>query len=325
MRISRKLILVVLLTAWGAPSSVPRAAGQAAPPTPAPPEGLATVRAPFSGSEIVVSASTRFAGAISSVTWRGKEFIDAADHGRELQSAASFDNTPAAGPETFNPTEAGSRLDGAGMRSTSRLLAGRTAGMVLRTRTQMAFWLAPGELSAGQLARNREPLSRHILEKEVRLGAPGLPNVLTYTVTFEVPEGEPHATAQFEVLTGYLPAEFARFERFDRTFGFLNSLTDGPGEQADPVVLSTWDGAYAMGIIFTDASPRKTMGPSYGRFRFEREKVVKWNCVFRVLDGVPPGPYRFRMYVPIGTRWDVLNAIRKLSGLPELPAPVPPR
>ncbi len=278
-----------------------------------PPSGNAVIRAPFGNSEIVITTTARLAGAIHSVTWNGREFIDSEDHGRQLQSAASFDNTPDAVPETFNPTEAGSRLDGAGPRSTSRVLAVRTAGNILRTRTQMAFWLSPGERSAGQLARNTEPLSRHILDKEVRLGAYGLGNVLDYTVTFHVPEGEPHTTAQFEALTGYMPPEFSVFHRFVRATGTIEPLSDGPGEQPEPVVLATPDGQHAMGVISIEAPSAGASRPSYGRFRFTQEKVVKWNCVFRVSGGVKPGAHRFRLYVLLGTLDDVTRALRILS------------
>jgi hypothetical protein len=277
------------------------------------PSGDAVIRAPFGNSEIVITTTARLAGAIHSVTWNGREFIDSADHGRQLQSASSFDNTPKAGPETFNPTEAGGRLDGAGPRSTSRVLAVSTAGNVLRTRTRMAFWLSPGQRSAGQLARHTEPLSRHIFDKEVRIGAYGLANVLDYTATFHVPDGESHTTAQFEALTGYMPPEFSVFRRFVRATGTLEPLSDGPGEQSEPVVLATPDGQYAMGVISIEAPPAGASRPSYGRFRFPPQKVVKWNCVFRVRDGVKPGAYRFRMFVALGTLADVEKALSLLS------------
>ena len=45
----------------------------------------------FKGSPIVAKAAARFGGAIYSLTWRGREFINSTDHGRELQSASSFD------------------------------------------------------------------------------------------------------------------------------------------------------------------------------------------------------------------------------------------
>ena len=41
-------------------------------------------------SEIVITTTKRLAGAIHSVTWNGKEFIDSTDHGRQLQSASSL-------------------------------------------------------------------------------------------------------------------------------------------------------------------------------------------------------------------------------------------
>ena len=146
-------------------------------------DGDAEIRAPFGGSEIVVTTTARLAGAIHSVTWQGKEFIDSADHGRQLQSASSFDNSATAPPETFNPTEAGSRRDGAGPRSTSRLLEISARGNEVRTRAQVAVWLAPGERSAGVLARNTAALSGHLLAKQVRIGIPGLPNVLDYEMS----------------------------------------------------------------------------------------------------------------------------------------------
>ena len=50
--------------------------------------GHAVIRAPAHGSEIVITTTPRLAGAIHSLTWNGKEFIDSFDHGRQMQSAA---------------------------------------------------------------------------------------------------------------------------------------------------------------------------------------------------------------------------------------------
>ena len=68
------------------------------------PNGRAAIAKPFAGSEIVVSASARTAGAIDSLTWNGREFLNSFDHGRELQSAASFDGFG----ECLNPCMDGS-------------------------------------------------------------------------------------------------------------------------------------------------------------------------------------------------------------------------
>jgi hypothetical protein len=280
------------------------------------PNGDSQIRARAGKSDIVITTTTRLAGAIHSLTWDGVEFINRTDHGRQLQSACSFDNSPTANAETFNPTEAGSRKDGAGPASTSRLLDIVAAGNHLRTRTQMAFWLTPGERSEGQLARNTNALSNYVLTKDVRIGFGHWPQALDYRVTFTVPKNARHASAQFEALTGYLPPEFEKFWQFNSKSGKLEPLGDGPGEIKNPVVLATADGLHAMGIYAPPQNQPATTGPSYGRWKFKAEQVVKWNCVFRVQDStmIHPGDYSYRLLVPIGTLEDVESMLRKWSG-----------
>ncbi|PVD20817.1 hypothetical protein C0Q70_18978 [Pomacea canaliculata] len=64
-----------------------------------------TVSDPSHG--LFVSASRRMGGAIDSLVWNNHEFINAWDHGRELQMAMNF--VPHG--EAFNPTEGGGRTD----------------------------------------------------------------------------------------------------------------------------------------------------------------------------------------------------------------------
>ncbi|MBI2479476.1 MAG: hypothetical protein HYV60_12840, partial [Planctomycetia bacterium] len=177
--------------------------------------GNASIRATVGDSEIVITTTERLAGAIHSLTWNGKEFIDSADHGRQLQSASNFDAGSRFSGETFNPTEAGSRRDGAGARSTSRLLQLVTTENSLQTTSQMAFWLDPGDSSDGHLAKNTSVLSNHLLTKRVTIGYRDMPHVVQYDVTFSVPIGEAHTYAQFEAVTGYMPAEFSHFWKYN--------------------------------------------------------------------------------------------------------------
>jgi hypothetical protein len=272
-------------------------------------EGDAVIRAPAGRSEIVITTTARLAGAIHSLTWAGKEFIDSADHGRQLQSAINLDAGLPIQPETFNPTEAGSRRDGAGPTSSSRLLHWLARGNALQTTTRMAFWLAPGETSGGHPARNTTVLSDHTLTKRVRIGWRGMPHVIAYDVTFGLPVGERHTEAVFELVTGYMPPEFSQFWSFNAATGGLESLSDGPGEQSRPVVFATPEGGHAMGIF----SPEP--GVRYGRFRFTREQVVKWNAVVRRRDpqGVPAGDYAFRNFVLVGDLETVRAALRALA------------
>lgn len=281
--------------------------------------GDMVIRSHFAGSPIQLTTTRRLAGAVHSLRWNGREFIDSSDHGRQLQSAANFDVGSRFISETFNPTEAGSRHDGAGPTSTSRLLHATFTKNSLQTTTQMAFWLRPGERSNGHLAKNRQSLSQHLVTKRITIGWNQLPNVIAYDVTFSTPVGEFHRYAQFEAVTGYMPAEFSQFWRFDPQTLQLQPLSDGPGEQREPVVFSTVDGAYAMGIYSPDQPSQGFEQAGYGRFRFRPQQVVKWNCVFRIrnADGVPPGEYHFRSRIVIGDLKTVTATMAELHAMPQ--------
>ncbi len=271
-------------------------------------------------SQIVITTTARLAGAVHSLTWGGKEFIDSHDHGRQLQSACSFDGGSAFWAEAYNPTEAGSRDDGAGMKSTSRLLHSIATNDSLQTTTQMAFWLAPGQMSDKFLAKNTATLSNHLVTKRVRIGLLDLPHVVRFDVTFSVPIGERHTFAQFEALTGYMPEEFRAFWFFRPQTSELEPLADGPGEQPFPVVLSTENGGHAMGIFsppITSGTSTAAGNPGYGRWRFGPEKVVKWNSVFRVRreSGIEAGEYSFRNFVVVGDRETVRKSLAELHRL----------
>jgi hypothetical protein len=264
----------------------------------------------------MVSPDPFILGSIASTVKNGKEFIDSHDHGRQLQSACSFDCASAKEfwAESFNPTEAGSRADGTGKTSSSKLLRLSVEGAELRTTTQMAFWLAPGEKSFGRPALNDTVLSEHLVAKRVRIGHEKLANVIAYEVTFTVPKGERHNLAQFEALTGYMPPEFGNFWAFRPSSGRLERLSDGPGEQGFPVVFGTDEGRHAMGVYSPDQPSRGYEKAGYGRFRFKNDNVVKWNCVFRVrgAKGIAPGDYSFRLFVAVGTLEDVRQALAAL-------------
>lgn len=274
-----------------------------------PVDGNAQLRAKAGSSEIVITTTKRLAGAIHSLTWGGKEFIDSHDHGRQLQSACSFDcgTFKDFWAEAFNPTEAGSRADGRGEKSASKLLRFSAKENEIQSVTQMAFWLAPNEKSSGHPALNTKVLSDYLLTKKVRLGYKEWAQVLEYEVTFEIPAGEKHTYAQFEALTGYMPPDFSQFWKYTLATRELKPLDDGPGEQETPIIFSTPNGEHAMGVYSPDQPSQGYEKAGYGRFRFKAEKVVKWNCVFRTREpkGVPAGKYSFRIFVAIGTLKDV--------------------
>lgn len=274
------------------------------------PGGRATIRRPFGGSTIAVGVSARTAGAIDSLTWGGTQFVNAFDHGRELQSAVTFDGYG----ECLNPTEAGSDKDGAGPRSTSLLTVLETGTDWLRTRTRMAYFMGPGAHYGGcpkGAGPYTSPLSDDVLTKHVTLGAAGIGNAIAYRATFTAPRA--HSTATYEVVTGYMPPDFARFWTYDPAQQTLAPLSKGPGEQGLPVILATADGTRAMGVYAPDLPQAKTPEAGYGRFSFTEMEgpgnaTVKWNCVLRKT-APAAGDHSFTCYVLVGTLRDVRNGM----------------
>ena len=277
--------------------------------------GDAELAGTIGGKPLVIRTTSRLAGAIDSVKWAGVEIIDSHDHGRQLQSAINADVGGVYQVECYNPTEAGSVVDALGPKSTSRLEFLSVQDGVLTTRTRMAYWLAPGMKSHGHLAFNDRLLSDHVLTKQVSIGRPGMDHVLDYRVKFTVPADRPHTYLQVEGLTGYMPWMFSEELRFDAKTSTLVPLPRQNGEQRDPVVLSTSSGEHAMGVFTPYRPPEGQPAVGYGRFQFEHDKVVKWNCVFRLRSpaGIKPGDYAYQLYVVIGTREDCRRTLAALT------------
>ena len=265
-----------------------------------------TVRQTVLNSPLILHASPRTAGAIDSLKFRGKEFVNALDHGREWQSAVSYDGFG----ECLNPTEAGSLKDGAGPDTSSQLLDAHVQDATLVTTVRMTYWLGPdepykaacGEHKDIHAAQNKTVVSDDTLLKRVTVGYRDIPNVIDYLITLNV--GEPHESAVLEAVTGYMPPEFSLFLTFDPNTAQVAPLSDGPGEQPLPVILSTKDRQFAAGVY----SPNPN--PGYGRFLFPKN-TSKWNCVFRSTK-VRPGPLTYHCFIAIGTVEEVRAALRNL-------------
>lgn len=184
----------------------------------------------------------------------------------------------------------------------------------------MALWLAQGETSEGNPAKNTTLLSNHLLRKHVRIGALGLDHLIRYDVTFVVPPGEHHTRApSSRRVTGYMPWEFQKFWTLESD-GTSHPSTPAPASNLArsssqrTMRCSRWESTRQ---IADPGYPRHTdtaAGPSTG------PKVVKWNCVFRVSDprGLPPGRSLYRMYIAVGTLDDVRSASPR--GTPRRPA-----
>lgn len=261
---------------------------------------------------ITVGASLRTAGAIDSLYWNGREFINSYDHGRQLQVALSANGFG----ECYNPTEAGSGSgDNIKPTSTSVLHAASASGSVLFTDSQPAFWVPPGGSAPGCGApRNTTALSNYRFRKTVTVGVAGIRHVIEFNSQVVLPESVSSWT--YEGPTGYLGGEFTSFYTFNPATCALAALSAGPGEQSLPVILSTPDGAAAMGTWSPDLPQPSFPGAGYGRFAFPSGNPAaatnKWNSVFR-LGASAPGTYSFRSYIAVGSLENVRVALCQLK------------
>ena len=278
-----------------------------------------SMQAEVDGHGLQLTVSARFGGAVDSLTWNGKEFINIYDHGRQISYAWSLDDYG----ECLNPTEPGSASDGRGPTSTSRLLEVCTPEEDrLTTRTQPAYWLRSGERGfcnkGATTAINEDPLSDFFLNKSIQVGYQGLDNVIAFTAEVEVPED--YFVMQLEIPTGYLTYEFNRYYHFNPLSGELIEAESQPldapwsfqSTSTLPPILATPDGAYAMGA-YTDEAIEY-----YGIFGFRESDPAnttnKWTIVRR--EGqVKAGSYTYRSFAIVGTLEAVQEAMRALYTL----------
>jgi len=269
----------------------------------------------ISENGITISTSPRTAGAIDSLIFRGVEYINAFDHGRELQVAI----TDGRG-ECYNPTEAGSSNDGQGSITTSKLLGINVAGNILRTTSLPAFWLAPGQAepnpdSTCHYAFNPTLVSNWTMSKAVSIGYGGVPNAIQFLFSFTVGINEVYI--QVEAPTGYLQQSFSSFYIINLANGQLQPVNYGPGEQGQPLVFATPDGQHSMGAFLLQAP---TNYRSYARFFFPwggQAGTAKWSAVWRGWQSFKAGQFlgNFLTIVCVGSIQEVQTCMTRVASM----------
>lgn len=264
---------------------------------------------------IAISASDRTAGAIDSLVWNGREFVNSWDHGRQIQLALSINGWG----ECYNPTEAGGGFDAMGGSSTSRLLGVRATATTLATTIQPAFWMRPGEPHPAptpdcMTARNLSSLSDYRFAKDVQVGVAGIRHAIQFLSSTYVPESVSSLT--LEGPTGYLTGSFTAFYTIDLTSATLTRISPTPaGEQQAPLVVATADGSAAIGA-WSPELPQSGNPGGYGKFAFPSADAVgatnKWNIVFRH-GALPAGTtLSHRAYLFVGSLENVRVAMKQL-------------
>lgn len=270
------------------------------------------------GTQITIQTSQSHGGAVTGLTWNGKQFINNYDHGRQIQVAWTIDGLG----EVYNPTEAGSRSDSSAPKSTSEILKASSVYPVISTANHPAFWLGPGEKSyslipgqEGLLAVNTISVSPDTLSKRVTVDYLGNPHLIRWDTYITLVNQT--KMIQIEIPTAYVNGEFTAFFTYNPANRKLTSLShtvanqvgqfppgSDVGEQSLPVIFATPSQNYAIGVW----SPEK--GVQYGRFDFTQyQNAAKWNAVVR-RDNLNPGTYGFVSYVAVGTLQDVAAALQ---------------
>lgn len=262
------------------------------------------------GEPLLLRSERGLAGAVSSIRFRGVEFLDSADHGRLLQGAISF----AGRGECDNPTLAGASSDGRG-RSTSRLLSAAAGPDRYATITRMAYWLRPGQFCTDPDGRPRPAANRTRLSdvSYAQTFTPGWghPNAVHAAVV--ITPGRERSSAVAEVVTAYAPPRFNTVWLFNPAARRLERDPGaGPlsGEQDRAVVLATADGASALGFLSLSGE-----GPvRYGRVLLQ--EVSKINIVHRPEGAYAAAPHPYRYVWIAGALAEVEAALTVLTAAP---------
>jgi len=160
--------------------------------------------------------------------------------------------------------------------------------------------------------------SDHRFSKDVTIGFEGQPNIIVYKVTFQVPDSFPFTQAVFEPLTAYMPtstvSEFFRYAPLSKapcSWPEMCRLPDAPKgySQRLPLILSSPDGEYAMGIYSPDVASATDARARQNFYNFfSSSAVVKWN-VTAIRENPSAGEYSFTEYVVIGSKEQVRDGI----------------
>jgi hypothetical protein len=323
------LVPVVAVLLWAAPLAGPRAEAvqpslQATPGVQGCDEAPAdnytqSITGLVDGDPLVLTVSARFGGAVDSLTWRGKEFVNTWDHGREIGYAWGMDGYG----ECLNPTEPGSANDYQAPASTTELLrVCRLADNSLSTTAQVAYWLAPGQsggcAGGATTAVNDVVLSDHILEKTIEIGYQGIDNVIVFDAVITLPRV--YRSNGLEIPTGYLTYVFNHYYLYNPQTGELIEPKSQPPTDAWsfeleghlPPILATEDGAYAMGAYSAEPvryySILATDNPN------PDDRTNKWNIVAHEEPALALA-YSYRSFVIVGTLEEVQAGMRELYAL----------
>ncbi|ABD56239.1 peptidoglycan-binding domain-containing protein [Jannaschia sp. CCS1] len=287
----------------------------------APPDGYARIiTGMVDGDPVELRVSARFGGAVGGLTWRGRQFLNIYDHGRQISYAWHLDGHG----ECLNPTEPGSAQDYFLQSSTTRVLqiCGEAPNR-LSTRINPAYWTAPGEAAFCDNGTtggvNTTLVSENLFEKVIQIGYRGIENVILFDATITLERD--YQSLRTEMPTAYLTHDFTARYSFDPRDGTLIPREESMDLYPPfsfvhvsnlPAVLATEDGQFALGAY--TAIP----GASYELLHYDVPNPYDANNKWNILVGhvpAPAGPYSYRAFAVIGTLEQVRASMVELAAL----------
>lgn len=270
---------------------------------------------------LTVSGSSRVAGAIDSVFWKNMEFINAYDHGREVQPAVFVNGQGMCN----NPTLAGGDYDGVGNPTHSVLEGAWSNGRTFAAQVLPAYWTAPGQYGGSALcplapnysAVNTTYASNYRMNTQTQVGYK-YPDVIRLDTSVVIPENV--SSLMIEASTGYLTGEMTYFYAYDLAANYAGgsktmvSLSTFNGEQNKPLVVSDSSGNKAMGVWSPGLpqpglpSPLNNYGYGVGRFpdaSRPANATMKWNVVYRYGATNKGTSFSYTTYMVVGTKANV--------------------
>eukprot|EP00823_Brevimastigomonas_motovehiculus_P008153 TRINITY_DN7427_c0_g1_i1.p1 TRINITY_DN7427_c0_g1~~TRINITY_DN7427_c0_g1_i1.p1 ORF type:complete len:442 (+),score=106.78 TRINITY_DN7427_c0_g1_i1:52-1377(+) len=302
-------------------------------------EGWAGRKTIMKNGIFISTSIDRMAGGIDSLEWDSFPFVNAWDHGRELQYALTNGSA-----ECWNPTEAGSQDDCQKSTSSSSLLSLSlsTNQDIMYTSAIPAFWLSPNEKesqpsSICTVALNKQKRSTDILNKTIAIGYKEINNAIQMDATYRVNDKDSAAwkMVQIEGPTLYTNEQMVKFYMFDPSSGQLTPQPlQPPTEVPLPLIFSTADSMHAVGCYAPLSSSSLSSSSSstlkekdwdsimYARFRFDlsplQNTCSKWSIVFRRFRGILPSSssvLTMKSFICVGTLVDVQTCLMQLHAL----------
>ncbi len=283
--------------------------------------GSCEVPVELGNAEISIVANRVAGGAVSRLSWKGRQLVNRYDFGRSIQMSVELSSELGAD----RAVEAGDRygcpgvVEG-GWAHGSPLVSHGVDGMKLRTKTRPFKW-SPERLGGGSA---QPVLWAGTFEKEVEIAFAGMANAIRWTGTVDLPGGANSFEA--DVVSAALTADLNHFYAYNAVTEELADLSSKvPGDAclepasdarlspaAGAVIAATGDGAHALGVYRMGARNAFAVCKIAGSGQGEEDSAASRLKSVVKRAGLPPGEHELTAYLVVGTLDEAVAAARQL-------------